>query len=63
MLPVAKPEQLAGASADGHLLFTIPEIDTSVTNRLGLLITRLDSEEGSDPVGEYTIVLQPRHDL
>jgi hypothetical protein len=39
--------------------FDIPEIDIGEANRLGLIITRLDSEEDSDPVGAYSIVLQP----
>jgi hypothetical protein len=56
---VTTPGQLAETTTDGHLFYTIPEIDTRVANRLALIITRLDSEEDSDPVGAYTIVLQP----
>lgn len=44
---------------DGRLIYTIPAIDTAAYNRLGLIITRTDAREGSDPVGEYTIVLHP----
>jgi hypothetical protein len=54
---VAAPEVLAAANADGHLIYTIPAVDTTAYNRLGLIITRLDAKEASDPVGEYTIVL------
>jgi hypothetical protein len=60
---VGPPEQLVGTTAEGHLLYAIPEIDTGRVNRLGLIITRLDSEEKLDPVGEYTIVLRSRNDL
>jgi hypothetical protein len=44
---------------DGRPIYTIPAIDTAATNRLGLIITRTDARESSDPVGEYTIVLHP----
>ena len=65
MRPVAvgPPEPLAGTTAEGHLLYAIPAIDTSRVNRLALIITRLDSEEDSDPIGAYTIVLQPNPEL
>jgi hypothetical protein len=42
---------------DGRLIYTIPAIDTAATNRLGLVITRLDARESSDPIGEYTILV------
>jgi hypothetical protein len=45
------------ANSEGHLFYAIPEIDTTEYNRLGLIITRVDAEESSDPIGEYTIVL------
>lgn len=44
---------------DGRLIYTIPAIDMAATDRLGLVITRTDARESSDPVGEYTIVLHP----
>jgi hypothetical protein len=56
--PVGAPEQLNAQTTDGRLVYTIPEIDTGLANRLGLIITRLDSDEASDPVGAYTITLQ-----
>ena len=40
-----------------RLICTIPAIDRTATDRLGLIITRTDARESSDPVGEYTIVL------
>jgi hypothetical protein len=61
LYPVAAPEQLTEQTSDDKLLYEIPEIDTGVANSLGLIITRLDSEEASDPVGAYTIALQPSH--
>jgi hypothetical protein len=44
---------------DGRLVHTISAIDTAATNRLGLVITRIDARETSDPVGAYTVVLHP----
>lgn len=54
---VMVPEPLVNTNADGSLSYTIPIIDTRTHNRLGLIITRVDANEGSDPVGAYTIVL------
>ena len=45
------------ANESGRLDYVIPAIDTTAYNRLGLIITRVDANESSDPVGEYTIVL------
>jgi hypothetical protein len=57
--PIAAPEVLTQLDADGHLFYVIPAIDTAEYNRLGLIITRLDSNESSDPTGQYTIALHP----
>jgi hypothetical protein len=54
---VAAPEVLATTNANGRLTYTIPALDTTAYNRLGLIITRIDAHENSDPIGEYTIVL------
>jgi hypothetical protein len=48
---------LTQVDADGHMFYVIPAIDRAEFNRLGLIITRVDSSESSDPFGEYTIVL------
>jgi hypothetical protein len=56
---VANAEILTEMDADGRLVYTIPALDTTATTRLGLVITRLDANEDSDPTGAYTIVLQP----
>jgi hypothetical protein len=61
MFQVVGPPQLTRKATDGYSLYTISGIDTATYNRLGLIITRLDSAEDSDPVGAYTIVLQPSH--
>jgi hypothetical protein len=42
---------------DGSFLHTIPQVDTSTYDRLALIITRVDAQEESDPVGAYTIIL------
>ena len=56
---VAAPEKLTNADAEGHLRYVIPEIDLTKSNRIGLVITRVDACEADDPVGEYTIRLTP----
>jgi hypothetical protein len=61
LFQVVSSAQLARQTTGGHLLYAISEIDTGETNRLGLIITRLDSEQNSDPVGAYTLVLRPSH--
>jgi hypothetical protein len=55
---ITATEILTRTSPDGHLLHVIPAINTTAYNRLGLIITRFDAEESSDPIGEYTIVLR-----
>jgi hypothetical protein len=55
----AVAEILTGTNADGHVLYVIPAIDRTTYSRIGLIITRVDTNERSDSTGEYTIVLQP----
>ena len=50
---------LARGTPDGQLVYVIPEIDLTNSNRLGMVITRIDAKEGSDPIGAYSIVLRP----
>jgi hypothetical protein len=57
--PTIAPESLTRVNANGRPFYVVPAIDTSVYNRLGLIIMRLDAKESSDPIGEYTIVLHP----
>ena len=52
------PAQIGlGKNLDGRLVYILPEIDSDVFNRLGLIVVRLDSHEDEDPKGEYTIKL------
>ena len=46
------------ADPNGRLTFVIPAIRTAACDRLGLIITRLDAEEASDPLGEYAVELR-----
>jgi hypothetical protein len=56
--PVAPPEFLTETDLNGHLRYTIPTIDLSKANLLGLIITRVDATESADSTGTYTIVLK-----
>jgi hypothetical protein len=49
----------AEVGPDGRLVYVIPQIRTAASNRLGLIITRLDAQGTSEPVGEYALLLQP----
>ncbi len=51
------PEVLERMNADGRLIYVVSGIDTSAYNQLGLIITRVDARESSDPIGAHTIVL------
>jgi hypothetical protein len=55
---VSAGELRARSHPDGLRLTIIPAIDTSACNRLGLIVTRLDAREASDPLGEYTFLLR-----
>jgi hypothetical protein len=56
---ISNEEILALVTQDGCRSYVIPVIDITMYNRLGIVITRLDAEESSDPIGAYNIVLQP----
>jgi hypothetical protein len=56
---LAAPRAEAWTGPDGQSVHAIPEIDTAEHNRLGLIITRVDASESSDPNGAYTLVLHP----
>ena len=56
---MAAEKILTRGTPDGQLVYVIPAIDMTKFNKLGLVITRLDAKEGSDPIGAYSIVLQP----
>jgi hypothetical protein len=50
---------LPSVSSDGRVMYAISAIRTTIYDRLGLIITRLDAQEASDPTGAYTLVLRP----
>ena len=51
------PETVPQSDGAAHV-YVIPHVDTKTYNRLALIITRIDADEGLDPAGAYTIVLQ-----
>jgi hypothetical protein len=51
------PEILTRVDSEGSLFYVIPARNPAEFNRLGLIITRLDARESSDPIGAYTIKL------
>jgi len=57
LLPAALAPEAAVRRPDGSLSFSLPSVDLTRYNRLGLIITRVDSGESLDPVGAYTLVL------
>jgi hypothetical protein len=46
---------LTSTDEDGHLVYEIPSIETDEYNRIGLIITRIDSSESTDTIGAYNI--------
>lgn len=56
--PRSEPITLVGRpEAAGRLVYTLAALERDQINRLGLIITRLDAHESSDPAGEYTLIL------
>jgi hypothetical protein len=51
------PMMFENVGTDGHLIYTLPAIDTAAYNRLGLVIVRVDADEATDAVGAYSLVL------
>jgi hypothetical protein len=58
--PKNKPDLLEIDRAKSATVYEIDRIDLEQNNRLGLIITRLDSHEALDGVGAFTIYLVPR---
>jgi hypothetical protein len=56
LMPQPEP-MLAGK--EGLYSSTIPRLDPATSDRLALIITRLDADEGADATGSYTIILDP----
>jgi hypothetical protein len=55
------PETVPQGRGATHV-YVIPRVDTTTYDRLALIITRLDSDETSDPVGSYTVTLNSTTD-
>jgi hypothetical protein len=53
------PEVVGTAGPGERITYSIPAIDVAAYNRLGLIITRIDANERSDPLGRYAIRLLP----
>jgi hypothetical protein len=53
-----QPEIVPSDSNGVHVYF-IPRVDWRATNRMALIITRLDADELIDPVGNYKVTLEP----
>jgi hypothetical protein len=51
------PQFLVQTNTNGVLSYVVPDVDTSTCNKLGLIITRVDAMERSDPVGDYIITV------
>jgi len=43
-------------------VYRIPSLDTTTSNRLAIIITRLDVDEMTDPVGDYRITIESTMD-
>jgi hypothetical protein len=56
--PTAAPKMLETARPGQRISYAIPAIDTAESDRLGMIITRVDTNERSDPVGAYTIFMR-----
>jgi hypothetical protein len=55
----AEPEVPGTAEPGERLVYRMPSVDRTAFTRVGLIITRVDTREESDPVGEYTIRILP----
>jgi len=57
-----QPETIPQDRGAAHVT-VIPRVDTTAYDRLALIITRLDSDETSDPAGNYTVTLSSTTDV
>jgi hypothetical protein len=55
---VAGPTPLETVEPGGELAYVTASIDTKESNRLGLIITRVDARERLDPIGGYTLFIR-----
>ena len=56
-VPVTLPKLLHETDMNGRITYTLPSINISEANRLGLVVIRVDAHEREDPVGLYTVYL------
>ena len=56
-----QPESVPQNRGSAHV-YVIPHLDRTTTNRLALIITRLDPDETTDPAGNYRITLDSAAD-
>jgi hypothetical protein len=56
--PRAGPKLLQETDRGEGLTYVIPAIDIDESNRLGVIITRVDANEHLDSLGEYTILMR-----
>jgi hypothetical protein len=59
LVAVSAPEELHRDAATSRLTALISDASSGEFSSLGLIITRIDSQEHADPVGAYTLVLRP----
>jgi hypothetical protein len=59
MVQVSPPEMLRNEVPDATLSLSIPAVELDTYNRIGIIITRVDAREHLDPVGAYTLVVNP----
>jgi len=54
----AAPVTVERTDPDGAYVYALPAIDAAESDRLGLIITRLDAGERSDQEGAYTVIVR-----
>ena len=59
LVQVLPAQSLNYGSPDGALTLTIPAGELGTYNQIGVIITRVDANENSDPTGAYTLVVKP----
>lgn len=57
--PATPAPEIVRRSEDGVHRSFIPQMNTSTTSRLALIVTRLDADEMTEPVGGYQVTVSP----
>ena len=55
---VTPQPEIVSSNGNGEHVYVMPRVDWRATNRVALIITRLDSDEMVDPVGNYQVTLE-----